>query len=79
MQLHSSLSDSGESWGAAMRAAAPQRSSHEDARPASIAAVQVALPPPLEAEEAGETAAEDMSLAKQPAMQGPRPSRYSLL
>ena len=62
-----------------MRAAAHQRSSHEDARPATGAEVQGALSPTLEAEEASETADKDISLAKQPAVQGLRPSRYSLL
>ena len=62
-----------------MSVAAHQRSNHEDARPASVAAVQVALPPPLETEEADETADKDVSLAKQPALQGPRPSRYASL
>ncbi len=77
MQLQPSLSDSGELWGPAMRAATHQRGSHEDARPASVAALQVALPPTLESEEAGKVADEDVSLAKQPAVQGPRPSRYA--
>ena len=62
-----------------MRVVAHQRSSQEDARPATVAAVQVTLSPTSEAEEAGETADKDMSLAKQPAVQGPRPSRYALL
>ena len=62
-----------------MGAAAHQRSSHKEVRLASDAAVQTALPPPSEAEEAGNVPDEDMSLAKQSAVQGPRPSRYAVL
>ena len=77
MQLQASLSDCDGSWGAAMRAAERRRSSHEDMRPATVLTVQV-LAPTSEAEEAGQVANMDASLDKQPAVQGPRPSRCAL-